>query len=201
MATLEFEGGTYKPTAEDRLWLLRAVEAEGSPRKAVAQVLVNGFSWNRSRGGKGSLCEWIRAYSTPVNPRYLPGGDIFDASYEKASAAEKAKLDSLARRRKLASERTVFTRETHEAVARALEMGAVDVPKEATDFARWDVDATHGGKRPHYIAVSEARPGTNRLWTREPSWAGYVATMAGTTLPLASLLVAVLVAIAVARYG
>lgn len=198
---LKFDGGTYEVTPADRLWLLRSVEAEGAPRRAVAQVLVNGFAWNRSRGGKGTLADWVRAYSSPVNPRHVPGGDIFDAAYGKASAAERARLDALARRRRLASERTVFTRETHGAVARALEMGPLDVPKAATDFARWDVDATHGGKRPNYIPVSEATPGTNRLWTREPSWSGYVATMAGTALPLASLLVAVLVAITVARHG
>lgn len=198
---LKFHGGTYEVTPQDRLWLLRSVEAEGAPRRDIAQVLVNGFAWNRSRGGRGTLADWVRAYSTPVNPRYVPGGDVFDAAYAKADAAERAKMDALARRRKLATDRTIFTSETHGAVARALEMGSVDVPKAATDFARWDVDATRGGKRPQYVPLSDAKPGTNRLWTREPSWAGYVAAAAGTALPLVSLLAAALVAITVARHG
>lgn len=162
---------SYEPSAMDRLWLLRAVQAEGAPRAAVAQVLVNGFAWNRAHGGQGSLASWVRSYSQPVNPRWAEGGDLLERAHLTPSEREAA-----IRRRALASSRTVFDRATHAAVRRALGRGLVDVPRSATDFAAPTLDATKKG----YQALTPARPGVNRLWTRDPSWAGYEAQPGGT---------------------
>lgn len=165
-------------SAADRLWLLRAVQAEGEPRRAVAEALVNLYAWQRSRGGKASLESIVRAYAQPVNPRWFEGGDLFKTALAKApEAAKPAMLAAARRRERFHSVRAKFDAGVIEAVAFAL---AGEHRTDVTDYAAPNVDATSKGYQPR----SDAQPGRNRLWTRAPGWAGYVASSAPSVLPL-----------------
>lgn len=65
-------------TDTDRLWLARALEREGEPRKLVAQTLVNRWAnasdWKPHRWP--TLTDMVREYSQPVNPGWFPGGRL-----------------------------------------------------------------------------------------------------------------------------
>jgi len=174
--------GSKRVTTDDRLWMLRAVQAEGEPRRDVAQALVN--LWMAA--GKGSLASLVRAYAQPVNPRWYLSGDLHKkAASEASSAARLASLESAARKREqFHSTRTVFDRATHDAVEWALSgQHATDV----TDYAAAWVDAARKGYQPR----TEAVRGVNRMWTRLPGWRGY--TVDGSNvLPIVCLMVALM---------
>jgi len=171
----------YEPTAEDRLWLLRAVEAEGSPRSMVARALVNLFVHQRTTGGKRTLAQVVRAYAQPVNPRWFEDGDLF------LSKPRTEQERTLARKRKaLHSTRTVFSPQTVAAVREALSTSWLS---DVTDYAAPNVDATDKG----YTPRSEKRAGENRFWTRVPGWAGYAALGNGASVALALALMAVVI--------
>lgn len=162
----------YTPTSDDRLWLLRAVQAEGKPQPMVARALVNLFMRARAAGSSQTLAQLVRSYSQPVNPRWYPDGDLFMAKARTASEKEKAE-----QRRDVASSRLVFAPEVQAAVERALTTPYVG---DVTDYAAPNVDATSKG----YVPRSVAAPGFNRLWTRDTKWAGYAVGMAGSLVPL-----------------
>jgi len=172
-------------TEGDRLWLARAVQAEGEPRKDVAQALVN--LWISS-GSAGSLGDLVRAYAQPVNPRWFASGDLHRRALARAkSHAEVVSMESAARKReKFHSTRTVFDPDVLRAVSWALDG---DHRTDVTDYAASWVDAARKG----YIARSEASRGVNRLWTRFPGIRGYSASAGGVSL-LAIALVLVVVA-------
>lgn len=170
--TLVFEGGTYEPNDDDRLWLLRAVAAEGPVAVDVARALVNGFVLVRSRGYASSLSRFVRAYAQPVNPRWFQTGDLFQKAYARASADAKPALLSQAKRRESEhSMRVLFPAAVELAVSQALQR---PFPSDVTDYAAPDLDATRKG----YVARSPAVPGRNRLWTRRAGWAGYAVDVA-----------------------
>ena len=164
----------YTPTAEDKLWLMRAVEVEGPPREMVARALVNLFVWQRhNRPAYPTLAALVRAYAQPVNPKWFDDGSLFKQSYEK-KATEKAKEDALKaaiRRRTVHSTRTVFAPETVQAVEKALSYAW---PSDITDYAASFVDASH-----KYERRTESRPGVNTFWSRAPGWTGYQVTPDG----------------------
>lgn len=165
---LRFQGGQYSVTDADRLWLSRAVEAEGPPRDRVARALVNGFAYARSKGKySGSLMGWVRAYAQPVNSRWFTSGDLFKKHLAQAPAEERAELTRRAYTREAKhATRTEFTPETVAAVNEALSgVYASDV----TDYAAATLDATHKG----YVPRSVAKVGENRFWTRAVGWTGY----------------------------
>lgn len=155
-------------TAEDRLWLLRAVQVEGPSLAQVSQVLVNCFAYLHSR--RPQLCPslvWlVRSYAQPVNPAWFPEGNIFAKWHARDPVAYP--LSAAVRRRDLHSVRTTFDPPVSAAVERALTLGLVDVPKNATDYAAAWIDASH-----KYKALTAKERGRNRLWTRAPEWAGY----------------------------
>lgn len=184
---LRFSGGSYAVTSDDKLWLLRAVQAEGPPQAQVARALVNGFAWARGNGRfAGSLASWVRAYAQPVNPRWYVGGARFRAAYAVAPAEEQPVLLRLAQRRESEhSTRVDFTPDVQEAVREALESPwASDV----TDYAAPTLDASRKG----YVARSVPRKGENRFWTRAVGWTGYIATEGGAAVGGAGVALAML---------
>lgn len=165
----------YDVTREDMLWLCRAVESEGPDERQVAAILVNGFVWNRSRGGRGSLAQWVRAYAQPVNPLWYPGGDGHEAKYAAATTdGERAYLLKKAvARRDVHSRRTQFSPRVLEAVREAL-AGNVGIPGPAVDYAAPNVRSTR-------IPLEPVPNKRNRLYTRvgAQDWLGYLSSSAG----------------------
>jgi hypothetical protein len=188
----------YIPTETDKLWLCRAVEAEGEPRARVAEVLVNGFMWARSDVGyRPSLATWIRAYSQPVNPRWFVRGDLHARKMEHATPAQQAELvrHALARE-SIHSSRATFSSETKAAVTHALTHAPV-YPR-ATDFAAsYTADGREFLKPWPWAAVTGPARNTNRLWCRPNAlrWAGYrvseVANGAGVLIVCGIIAVAI----------
>lgn len=171
---LRFQGGQYQVTAEDRMWLLRAVAAEGPPQLQVARALVNGFAWARSTGKwKGSLMGWVRAYAQPVNSRWYTSGDLFKAQLAAAAPADRAELTRRAYKR----ESELSTRTSFPAVVEGAVNEALSSPwaSDVTDYAVATIDATAKG----YVPRSVVRKGENRFWTRAVGWTGYIATEGG----------------------
>jgi hypothetical protein len=159
----------YEVTAADILWLLRAVEAEGPDEYQVAAVLVNGFMWNRSQGGKGNLTGWVRAYAQPINPAwYLNGAKHREKLKATTSEAERTRLIAKARvRETVHSTVRAFHRKTHEAVQKALS-AAVPIDPRAVDYAAPGVPSTRIALEPNPVT-------RNQLYTRvgATTWQGY----------------------------
>lgn len=153
----------YAPTATDRLWLLRAVAAEGKPHAGVARALVSLFMLRRSQGSQQTLAGLVRAYAQPVNPRWFTSGDLFKAAPRTAAQRMLA-----LQRENVHSVRTAFPSYVYEAVDAAL---ASSFSSDVTDYAAPDVDASA-----KYEPRSEPTAGENRFWSRAPGWAGYVAS-------------------------
>lgn len=168
MMTLNFIGGEYEVTSDDRLWLLRAVQAEGPPQLGVARALINCFCYLRSkRRFDGSLTRHIRAYAQPVNPRWFADGDLYAISLVTKSDEDKRDCARAASSRELKHcRRTEFAPHVVGAVSVSLE---TDYASDITDYAAANVDATGKG----YVARTGAFPGLNRFWTRCPGWQGY----------------------------
>jgi hypothetical protein len=161
----------YEVTAEDRLWLLRAVAREGAVREQVAQTLINGFAFHHAHRHMPTLTKWIRAYAQPVNPRWFPDGDLhlkWEALGKDSKLAAKLRIKH--------SSATSFTGPVIAAVDRALTLGPVDIDPRCTDYAAAWIDAS---KR--MTALTPPVKGVNRLWMRHatktmPSaatWTGY----------------------------
>ncbi len=162
--------GTYQPTKEDIIWMLRAVTSEGPVQSQVAQTLVNCFCYLRSRGYKGTLTGLVRAYAQPVNPRWYLDGDL----YKKAKLfGTPAGMAAARRREKVHSAVTTFSDSVYKAVEQALECGLTDVPANCQDYAAPNIDASGKG----YVLLSAHKPkGVNWLWSRDVKWSGYRVT-------------------------
>lgn len=122
---------------DDRLWLLRAVEAEGEPRPLIAQTLVNrwAWSWDTMPAKYLKLSELVRAYSQAVNPLWYTDGKLFLASLAKLPADLRDDAYARAMRRQTEhSIRNRFTPETVAAVDQAL-YGPLTLPMGALHFA------------------------------------------------------------------
>lgn len=179
---------SYTPTAEDRLWLARAVAAEGRPYVGVARALVNLFMMQRSAtslraGSSQTLASLVRAYAQPVNPRWFVDGDLYQAHARTSLEAEQAR-----KREHVYSTRTAFTPDVTAAVELAL---STPFQSDVTDYAVPSLDATSKG----YIARGEIVKGENRFWTRNRFWTGYLTT--GAAGSVAVVLLAVVTAWAV----
>ncbi len=169
---LEFAGFRYSVTADDVLWMARAVEKEcrddgdDLDERRVAQTLMNCFCYEASQRNYDSLTKFVRAYAQPVNPRWFPEGDLFKRWH--ARDPQKYSLAAAVGRRDRHSIRTEFGRECVEAVDRALIEGPVDIPRNCTDYAAPWLDASR-----KYEPLTHPEVGVNRLWTRAPGWTGY----------------------------
>lgn len=142
---------TYDVTPEDRLWLLRAVEAEGPSQELVARALVNLFAWARTKyNSRRTLGELVQAYATPLMPTRKDSPEGSELRAKRMAHAARVK----------------FARSTVDAVERALRMSW---RSNITDYARWDLDASGKGYKPRSAPVR----GTNRMWTRDEAWKGY----------------------------
>lgn len=124
-------------TSDDRLWLMRAVEAEGEPRDLVAQTLVNRWCWlwDEMPGKYTELWELVRAYAQPVNPAWFPEGKLYQKSVELLSdeLKQSAMLRAI-KRRDVHSTRAHFTPNTTTAVDQALH-GPIVIPPGALHYA------------------------------------------------------------------
>ena len=123
-------------TDEDRLWLLRAVEAEGEPRPLVAQTLVNRFAWlwDTTPAKYLTLTELVRAYAQPVNPAWFPDGKAYLQTLPKLPEDQRAPALARAHARREHSARTRFSPGTVAAVDQAL-YGPITLPMGALHFA------------------------------------------------------------------
>lgn len=157
----------YQVTPNDRLWLLRAVNAEGKVHESVAEALVNLFAATRARGVTQSLERLVRAYAQPVNQRWFPDGDLFMEKLKREPQNAVALRSAALRRRDVHSRRVDFPPHVVRAVDYALS-GAHQT--DVTDYAAHWHDASA-----KYVARSEVEPGVNRMWTRFPGWSGYSA--------------------------
>lgn len=171
----------YLPTNTDRLWLLRAVEGEGPDQKQVAQVLTNRFLYLRARmpSAFATLADLVQAYSQPVNPRWMQGGDKWDAAWNRAKTdAQRATLLAQNKRRRAHRARGTFSASTEAAVTRALTAGSLDIPPTAVHFA-----APEQGRKA--LPALTRPPKANWLHTEAPAatWQGYRATT--TNMPIA----------------
>lgn len=166
MLTIRADGmRDYNVTPDDKLWLLRAVAAEGKVHSAVAEALVNLFAATRARGITQSLAKLVRAYAQPVNPRWFPDGDLFEAKLKREPENAGALRAAALRRRDIHSKQTDFPPHVVRAVEYALSgVHQIDV----TDYAAHWHDASA-----RYVARSQVTPGVNRMWTRFPGWPGY----------------------------
>jgi hypothetical protein len=129
------DGRPMLATDLDRLWLARAVQAEGAPRALVAQTLVNRWGSQLDRGLSKTLTDVVREYAQPVNPRWFPGGDLFARYVQNLSAPDAAReLARAVKRRDVHSVRDTFTDDTRAAVAQAFG-GPLVIPPGAVDYA------------------------------------------------------------------
>jgi hypothetical protein len=166
----------YEPTAEDRVWLSRAVAAEGEPKEQVARALVNLFMLQRQKGNPRTLTQLVRAYAQPVNPAWYPDGERY-LSAPRTEVERRAAV----RRRDVLSTRMVFGPDVRRAVLLALE---TPFTSDVTDYAAPSIDGAAKG----YAPRSDPKLGENRFWSRAPGWAGYAVASAGALVPLLALL-------------
>lgn len=158
--------GSYEPTASDRLWLMRAVQAEGQPHGLVARALVNLFA--ATYPTHTTLESLVRDYAQPVNPKWADQGDERTQAKRAAAAA-----------------RTVFDAPVRLAVNDAL---SSSFSGDITDYAAPTLDATHKG----YERRTDSIPGFNAFWTRKPGWPGYSAAGASAVVAVALCIAALL---------
>ena len=197
---------TYEPTAADVLWLRRAVEAEGAPQRGVASALVNAFMFVKAhRHWQGSLADYVRAYSKPVNPAWFPEGELFRVAHRSAQPDVRDKmLKDAERRRDVHARRTDFMPSTEAAVNFAL---ANPPPiRNATDFAPLYVQ-----RDSQWLALTPPRANENRFWARPGAWdwTGYTTVFVATTptdsggvgVAVVVAVLALVVALAMARKG
>lgn len=173
----------YDVRKTDVLWLLRAVQAEGEDQREVAAVLLNGFAWARAMNGyRGTLTDWVRAYSQPINPLWFVGGREYEDAY-RAAQSDTARADLKRKaevRERVHSRRNKFSEHVQRAVHAAL-LGQVKIPAQATDFAPPYVDAGKKGYRPLQVLIPGSKK--NRLWSRPGAegWEGYA--ISGVIIP------------------
>lgn len=126
-------------TDTDRLWLARALEREGEPRRLVAQTLVNRWAnasdWKPHRWP--ALTDMVREYSQPVNPGWFPGGRLLAKRVAELEArGEHAEAQAELRRAELRpayAAANSFSAPTLEAVHAAL-YGPLEIPHGAVHF-------------------------------------------------------------------
>ncbi len=166
--TIRYPGGTYTVTQNDLLWLKRALVGEvmredDGPR--VVEVLLNRYAYLRSRGNKTypTFASFVRAYAQPVNPIWMsPFGKGCLRSPRRCTPALLAK-------RAAHATRNTFPAWVDTSIARALARGPVDIPRNATHYAGYNIPSSMKQLTPH-------KRGYNTLWTQEGSqsrWEGY----------------------------
>jgi hypothetical protein len=167
-STLTWAGGTYTVSPSDRIWLLRAVQAESNKaddRRRVAQTLVNRFIYLKARGSTTypTLTKFVRAYAQPINPLWE------SQSTSKCRQYPSRCTDRMIAKRREARTRTQFDDSTREAVDWALTRGMAGFDASAVHYAAPGVGAS--GK----IKLTTDRQGYNTFYAVDSSrrWPGY----------------------------
>lgn len=160
--------GSYGVTPSDRLWLLRAVQAESNKpddRRRVAETLLNRFVFLKSRGSTAypTLTAFVRAYAQPINPKWQ------SQSTSKCRANPRRCTDAMIAKRREARARTQFDDSTVVAVQSALTRGITSVASSSVHYAAPGIGA--GGK----IRLTSDRRGYNTFYAVSGSrgWRGY----------------------------
>jgi len=113
----------YAVTDDDRAWFIRALWREGKPALAVGHTLLQRFALNYSTGKNyASLTAFVRAYSQPLNPAWLPGAKLSEAFISRAEKANNTASADDERRR--AANRVIYC-----------STPVTQVPKEYRDLA------------------------------------------------------------------
>ena len=166
--TLVWSGGSYRVTPSDRLWLLRAVQAESNKaedRRRVAQTLINRFVFLKSRGSKAypTLTKFVRAYAQPINPLWD------DPSDAKCQRNPRFCTPAMIAKRRTARDRSSFSESTTAAVSEALSRGMTAISGTSVHYAAPRIGAA--GK----IRLTPDRQGYNTFYAiaSSRSWPGY----------------------------
>ena len=166
--TLVWPGGSYRVTPGDRLWLLRAVQAESNKpddRKRVAETLVNRFVYLKSRGSTAysTLTAFVRAYAQPINPLWQ------STSTSKCRSNPRFCTAAMIDKRRAARERSVFDDSTAAAVSDALSRGITSVDSSSVHYAAPGIGGSSN------IRLTPDRRGYNTFWAVPGSrrWPGY----------------------------
>lgn len=67
--------GAYNMTRDDLLWAARMIEGEGGDDAATLYAMAQRFLFVLRPAGHRTFTSAIRAYSQPINPRWLADGD------------------------------------------------------------------------------------------------------------------------------
>lgn len=154
----------------------------------VAQALVNRWAWlaDTMPAAYPRLQDFVRAYAQPVNPRWMPGGDLFEKRVERLRATGQEARIAVARgsaaRRVQYAQATQFSPPVLDAVRQAL-MGPVTLPPGVQHYhARPGrpfpeaIRGTPGRSNTFYFAPSQAA--RDALYSIvHPSGAGVVAAL------------------------
>lgn len=158
----------YRVTPSDRLWLLRAVQAESNKaddRHRVAQTLLNRFVFLKNRGSTAypTFTKFVRAYAQPINPKWE------SQSTSKCRANPRRCTDAMIAKRRAARTRGSFDDSTVAAVNEALSRGMTAVDRTSVHYAAPGVSAA--GK----IKLTPDRRGYNTFYAVSSSrgWRGY----------------------------
>jgi hypothetical protein len=164
--TLVWSKGRYRVTDTDRLWLLRAVQAESNKaadRRWVAQTLINRFVYLKAQGSTAypTLTQFVRAYAQPINPLWE------SASTTKCRNNPRYCTEAMLEKRRVARNRTQFDNSTVEAVDDAL--SGMTIPASSVHYAAPGIGAE--GK----IKLTSDRQGYNTFYAVSASrnWPGY----------------------------
>ncbi len=165
---LVWRGGSYRVTPSDRLWILRAVQAESNKpddRRRVAETLLNRFVFLKSRGSTAypTLTAFVRAYAQPINPKWA------SQSTAKCRTNPRRCTDAMIAKRREARTQTQFSDSTVTAVRGALTRGITSVASSSVHYAAPGVGAA--GK----IRLTPDRQGYNTFYAVSGSrnWSGY----------------------------
>ena len=165
---LVWRGGSYRVTPSDRLWLLRAVQAESNKpddRRRVAQTLLNRFVFLKSRGSTAypTLTKFVRAYAQPINPLWE------SKSTSKCRLNPRYCTDAMLAKRRSSRNQTQFSDSTVFAVNEALSRGMTKVHKSSVHYAAPGIGAA--GK----VRLTPDVRGYNTFWAVSSSrrWPGY----------------------------
>jgi hypothetical protein len=166
--TLLWRGGSYRVTPSDRLWLLRAVQAESNKaddRRRVAQTLLNRFVFLKASGSTAypTLTLFVRAYAQPINPLWE------SQSTSKCRANPRYCTDAMIAKRQEARNRTQFDSSTVDAVSDALSRGMTDIARSSVHYAAPGIGES--GK----IKLTSDKSGYNTFYavSGSQSWPGY----------------------------
>ena len=166
--TLVWSGGSYRVKPSDRLWLLRAVQAESNKaddRRRVAETLVNRFVFLKSRGSTAypTLTAFVRAYAQPINPLWQ------SSSTSKCRSNPRFCTPAMIAKRQAARNETVFSDSTRAAVSGALSRGITSIDSSSVHYAARGIS---GSK---HIRLTPDRSGYNTFWAvpGSRSWPGY----------------------------